>query len=347
MADFISPGIIGNPMNPYQQSYSDTCAIKSQQLILSDFGIPITEDQLVQYSMDQGWYTGDGSGTHLSDVGKLLADAGIPCTQSVDANIYDLVDELQQGHKVIVGVDSGELWDNPLLGWLKDLFLGDTPDHALIVAGIDTTDPDNPMVILTDPGTGQPAEPYPLDQFMDAWSDSQHFMVATDIPIPAAVDFFQNNNMPDFHLPEIAGVDYDTFNDYHNYSHTIDFTSQFPDLYNSFKLYPTMPGWTFDDALLHVGLPPFDPTLFPAPTFFDPLSFNYADINNFRWLTPDLNTGMEGITTHSLDVLQDSYDDCMRHAQECMDNGMPVSSQLWINQAHDAQSAIDNIISGC
>ena len=94
MADFISPGIIGNPMNPYQQSYSDTCAIKSQQLILSDFGIPITEDQLVQYSMDQGWYTGDGSGTHLSDVGKLLADAGIPCTQSVDANIYDLVDEL-------------------------------------------------------------------------------------------------------------------------------------------------------------------------------------------------------------------------------------------------------------
>lgn len=56
---------------------------------------------------------------------------------------------------------------------------------------------------------------------------------------------------------------------------------------------------------------------------------------------------MEGITTHSLDVLQDSYDDCMRHAQECMDNGMPVSSQLWINQAHDAQSAIDNIISGC
>lgn len=105
MADFISPGIIGNPMNPYQQSYSDTCAIKSQQLILSDFGIPITEDQLVQYSMDQGWYTGDGSGTHLSDVGKLLADAGIPCTQSVDANIYDLVDELQQGHKVIVGVD--------------------------------------------------------------------------------------------------------------------------------------------------------------------------------------------------------------------------------------------------
>lgn len=343
MADLMTPGIIGNLTNPYQQSYSDTCAIKSQQLILNDFGIPITEDQLVQYSIERGWYTGDGSGTYLSDIGKLLSDAGIPCTQSVDANVYDLMDELQQGHKVIVGVDSGELWDNPLLGWLKDLFQGDTPDHALIVAGIDTTDTDNPMVVLTDPGTGQPAEPYPLDQFMDAWADSQYFMVTTDVPTPEAVDFFQNNNMADFHLPEIAGVDYDIFNDYHNYSHTIDFSSQFPDLYNSFKLYPIMPNWSFDDALSHVGLPPFDPTQFPEPTFFNPLSFNFPDINNVDWLMPGMNTGIGDVTAHS----QDNYDDCMRHAQDCMDNGMPVSSQLWINQAHDAQSAIDNIISSC
>lgn len=59
-----------------------------------------------------------------------------------------------QGHKVIVGVDSGELWDNKLLGWWNDFFHGDTPDHALVVAGIDMADPNNPMVILTDPGTG-------------------------------------------------------------------------------------------------------------------------------------------------------------------------------------------------
>ena len=144
--------------NSIQQEYADTCAIKSQQLILNDFGVPVSEDQLVQYSIEHGWYSGDGTGTQMGDVGKLLAEAGIPCTQTVNANVFDLANELAQGHKVIVGVDSGELWDNKLLGWWNDFFHGDTPDHALIVAGIDMADPNNPMVILTDPGTGQESQ---------------------------------------------------------------------------------------------------------------------------------------------------------------------------------------------
>ena len=146
-----NPNIIGNPINPFEQQYPDTCAIKSQQLILSDFGIHVTEDQLVQYSYEHGWYTGDGSGTLMGDIGNLLADAGIPCTQQIDANVFDLTKELAQGHKIIVGVDSSELHSSSLSSWLNDLFNGDTPDHALIVAGIDMTDPENPMVFLTDP----------------------------------------------------------------------------------------------------------------------------------------------------------------------------------------------------
>lgn len=49
--------------NSIQQEYADTCAIKSQQLILNDFGVPVSEDQLVQYSIEHGWYSGDGTGT--------------------------------------------------------------------------------------------------------------------------------------------------------------------------------------------------------------------------------------------------------------------------------------------
>ena len=63
--------------NSIQQEYADTCAIKSQQLILNDFGVPVSEDQLVQYSIEHGWYSGDGTGTQMGDVGKLLAEAGI------------------------------------------------------------------------------------------------------------------------------------------------------------------------------------------------------------------------------------------------------------------------------
>lgn len=40
------------------QIYPDTCAIKSQQLILEYFGIHFTEDQLRNEAMMYGWYNG-------------------------------------------------------------------------------------------------------------------------------------------------------------------------------------------------------------------------------------------------------------------------------------------------
>ena len=89
--------------NSIQQEYADTCAIKSQQLILKDFGVPVSEDQLVQYSIEHGWYSGDGTGTQMGDVGKLLAEAGIPCTQTVNANVFDLANELAQGIRLLWG----------------------------------------------------------------------------------------------------------------------------------------------------------------------------------------------------------------------------------------------------
>lgn len=196
-------------INPYQQAYSDTCAIKSQQIILNEFGIPCSEDDLVQYSAEHGWY--NGNGTSMEDVGNLLEDAGIPCTRQCDANVFNLVKELSQGHKVIVGVDSNELWGNRFIEWLKDFFLGETPDHALLVTGIDTSDPNNINVIVTDPGTGEAGKAYPLDQFMDAWSDASCYMCSTDAPVPATVPGMVNFDYLEGHLPDVAGIDYSQF----------------------------------------------------------------------------------------------------------------------------------------
>lgn len=208
---FESDGIVGNATNPIQQQYSDTCAIKSQQLILNDYGVDVNEDQLVQYSYEHGWYQGDGSGTNMGDVGNLLEQAGIPCTRQENANVFNLVSELSQGHKVIVGVDSGELWGNKFTSWWNDFYNGDTPDHALIVSGIDTTDPNNVKVIVTDPGTGEGYKEYPLEQFMDAWSDSQCYMVSTDVPVPQIVPGMENFDYSTGHIPNVAGMDYSDF----------------------------------------------------------------------------------------------------------------------------------------
>ena len=216
--------LIGDVVNPYQQTYADTCAIKSQQIILNDFGIPVTEDQLVQYSFDKGWYRGDGTGTLMTDVGNLLEVAGIPCTRQSDANVFNLVNELSQGHKIIVGVDADELWyDDTITGkfknWYNDFFNGETPNHALIVTGIDTSDPDNIKVVVTDPGNGDHYKSYPLDQFMDAWADASCYMVSTDIAVPQSCPGMENFNTETGHIDEIAGVNYADFQIFNDMSY--------------------------------------------------------------------------------------------------------------------------------
>ena len=96
MSEYYNPEI--------QQLYPDTCAIKSQQLILKDFGIDVSETELVQTANANGWY--NGGGTVPEDVGNLLNLAGIPVSKQSNANVFNLVNELAQGHEVIVGVDA-------------------------------------------------------------------------------------------------------------------------------------------------------------------------------------------------------------------------------------------------
>lgn len=332
-------GLIGNVTNPYLQMYKDTCAIKSQQLIMNDFGLYLSEDQLVQYSIDKGWYSGNG--TMMQDVGKLLVEAGIPCSQSYAANVYDLVNELAQGHKVIVAVDSGELWDNGILDWLKDLFV-DTPDHALIVAGIDISNPDNPMVVLTDPGTGQPAQPYPLEQFMDAWKDSQNFMVSTQVPTPQSFELFKQYGMNEMHLPSVSGVDYDTFQNFRNYSHLVDQTS-LPDLYSAFQEYPTIPDYNFNSVMHSCGLPYFDMNMMPFDSMaYNPYEFDYQALNVDNWMDFPSVSELE-TKIHSFETLTNLHQEAVDYAKQCMDDGMYISAQMWQQQANDIQNQIDEL----
>ena len=339
-------GIIGMPYNPVQQQYEDTCAIKSQQLILNEFGIAVTEDQLVQYSIANGWYTGNGTQPH--DVGRILADAGIPCTQHENATKFDLISELSKGHKVIVGVDSGELWDNGVMEGLEDIVNGQGADHALIVAGIDNTDPDNPMVLITDPGTGDVCKSYPLDQFMDAWADSKHYMVSTDIPTPSATEQFVVNGQMDMHLPQIAGVDYPIFQDFVNYSHYVT-PDMLPQLTMAFNDFPSSGFTEFNPYIVDYGMPMFDMPILPPviDPIFDPLAFNYTSFTDTSWIDNIMSptdTVMTDTSVHSVETLIDLKHDAMEQKQWCIDNGMPVTAALWDNEISNTQQAIDDII---
>ena len=185
----------------YYQGSTNECAIYAQWNVLRDYGVNIDEKHLVEQAKAHGWFTDEG-GTPLQDVGKLLELNGVQCDMIVDGNRYNLINELAQGKRVIVTVDSSELWrENTVLAKLwegvKDIF-GSGEDHALVVSGIDTSDPNNVQVVLTDSGTGHRTISYPIDQFEDAWADGGCKMIVTRNPPP-----------PTLHLPSMMNFDYD------------------------------------------------------------------------------------------------------------------------------------------
>ena len=233
MSEYYNPEI--------QQLYPDTCAIKSQQLILKDFGIDVSETELVQTANANGWY--NGGGTVPEDVGNLLNLAGIPVSKQSTANVFNLVNELAQGHEVIVGVDADELWHNSsinekLSNWFNDVFGEQGGNHALIVAGIDTRDPNNIQVIVKDPGSGEDGKPYPLDQFMDAWSDTQCYMVSTDVAAPQNVSGMENFNYQSGHIDNVVGIDYSQFQIFNDISMGIP--APITDINGNFVYNPSM-----------------------------------------------------------------------------------------------------------
>lgn len=198
--------------NDVIQNQSDTCAIKSQQIILHSFGVEIPEEILTVEATSKGYYV-PGQGSAAAHVGMLLEDHGVGTHTKYHATVYDLAAELAQGHKVIVGVDADELW-RP--SFFNDLF-GEQANHALIVTGIDTTNPDDIRVLITDPGTGDIARSYPMAQFLDAWHDSSCMMVATDMaPQMSYAGVMVNPEMVNFdyvsgHIPYVANIPYDIF----------------------------------------------------------------------------------------------------------------------------------------
>jgi len=174
-----TPGVDAAFWQP--QTTSFTCAVQAQRGIIEAFtGEDVSEAQLVYDATTNGWLTDGGMSPH--DVGRLLELYGVDCHSVTGATVEELVAELAQGHKVVIGVDSGELWesDSPL-----EDFFGQAADHAIWVTGIDFSDPDHPQVIINDSGDPSGSgKAYDLAHFVDAWQDSGFFYVATDSAPP-------------------------------------------------------------------------------------------------------------------------------------------------------------------
>lgn len=180
-----------------------SCAIRSQEIILRDYGIVIPQEELIAFASQQGWYSDDleHGGTPRHAVGNLLEACGIPTIRTENATIYDIIAELRAGHRVIVSVDADELWVKQEPTLYKRLFgdlknrVKDAVDklngvqganHALIVAGVTVNpkDPSDMHVTLIDSGSGDVCITYSFKDFQNALEDSNCYMVSTTIPAP-------------------------------------------------------------------------------------------------------------------------------------------------------------------
>lgn len=165
------------------QGHDPICAIRCQEMVLRDYGIQIPKDELIQFATEKGWY--HGHGTKESDVGNLLKICNIETHTQHCNSVYDIINELKEGHRVVVAVDSRELWaeaGSKEYEFYRNLV---NADHALIVTSVnvDTLHPENSTVVLTDPGNGSILE-YEFEKFAHSWKDSNCFMMATNAPAP-------------------------------------------------------------------------------------------------------------------------------------------------------------------
>ena len=105
--------------------------------------------------------------------------SSVPCKEverRFCREINELFRELEQGHDVIACVDGGELSGNLEQEEFEDRWIGEIPDHVVLVRNIDYSEP--PRVEVYDVAMEEPVRYYPLDRFIDSWKDSKYYMIS-------------------------------------------------------------------------------------------------------------------------------------------------------------------------
>lgn len=173
--------LVGDPVGDaehwFQQAVNGFCVPASIAQIVSEYTGVHHADELhfVDRANDLKVFTvgPDGvPGMSVDGALTLLEDAGIPASLEYGDGIETLVEYLEEGRRVMVAVDSGEIWG-------VEAVEDNAMDHAIVVTGVDL---ERGVVIVSDPGDPEGnAKEYPLDVFVDAWADSSYAAVVCDV----------------------------------------------------------------------------------------------------------------------------------------------------------------------
>ena len=164
------------------------CSLECEKYVLSKLDIEFDEQQLLQNAIHNGWQKEQGTALH--NIGRHLESQGLVVSRRYKCSISDIVNALTSGQHVIVAVDGGELLGDRELEMQRDLYVGEIPNHSVVVLSCDLREN---SITIYDPNSIHPTDIYPMEQFLDAWADSKNYLVtiATEeqsIYVPHLID---------------------------------------------------------------------------------------------------------------------------------------------------------------
>lgn len=159
--------------NPY--GFRGTCGLVSCEDVLRQFGINVTEAEVVRHSVHDGLCNvtdqpETSGGTTMEGQAQILTDGGVPAHPVTGAGLGDLADWVSQGRGIIAEVNAGELWDD------ARAYGAGYANHAIVVTGA-AVDPQSGELLgfyINDSGRGFPSDSgrfVSLDLMKHCWAD--------------------------------------------------------------------------------------------------------------------------------------------------------------------------------
>ncbi|MGM9736042.1 MAG: RyR domain-containing protein [Candidatus Cryptobacteroides sp.] len=145
------------------------CNIRCEQYVMQCFGITTAEDRLREEAISGDWLR-DG-GTPLFRIGSLCSLHGLSVARKYHSSLDDIRQALSEGYQVIVAVDGGEIDGDLVVEAIEDDFSGQIPDHSLVILSCEDE------IVCYNPFHGDIPQVVDEDRFIDAWDDSDNYMV--------------------------------------------------------------------------------------------------------------------------------------------------------------------------
>ena len=110
---------------------SNYCCLECEKYILQQLGMDYDAESLLKDAVQNRWLK--DKGTALHHVGRHLEKRGLVVVRRYHCTLEDITEALQAGDSIIAAVDGGELTGDMLTEWHEDKWIGEIPDHTVVI----------------------------------------------------------------------------------------------------------------------------------------------------------------------------------------------------------------------